>query len=60
MLIGGKSVQPKMDEVFSDQCKQAKSLVKKHSKIPDLGEYIPQAFPKGMIDTTKYLLELDI
>lgn len=53
-------VSLKIDENFQSQCKLAKGLIKKFGKIPDLGDYIPQLFPEGTIDTSKYLLELDL
>ncbi len=62
-LISGKvptnkSVQLKIDEQFIEQCKLAKSVIKRYSKIPDLGDYIPQTFPEKMVDTSKFLVEL--
>ena len=47
-----------IDETFVEECKRANRLVKKFTKIVDLGEYIPQTLPEKMVDTTKYLVEL--
>jgi hypothetical protein len=55
-----KNVSFTIDKEFLDQCKQARIFIKKCSRIPDLGIYIPQTFPERMVDTTKYLIELDI
>ena len=46
------------DELI-EECRQAQSLIKKWKKIPDLGKYIPQLYPEKMIDTSKYLIELN-
>ena len=51
-------VQLKIDTFLIQQCQEAYSLIKQHSKIPDLGEFVLQTTPEGTIDTTKYIIEL--
>lgn len=51
-------VQLKIDKIMIEQCKEANSLIKQYSKIPDFGEFLPQRIPEGVIDTTKYIIEL--
>lgn len=41
-----------------DKCHQAKAIIKQYSKIPDLGEFIPQTTPERMPDTSKFIVEL--
>lgn len=48
----------KLSQDFLDKCYQAKKIIKQHSKIPDLGEFIPQIVPKRTPDTSKFLVEL--
>lgn len=55
-----KQLQFKFDEEMLAQCQQAKTYIKKHTKIPDLGEYLPQDFPEKGVDNSKYLLELSV
>lgn len=55
-----KRVKLTVDEDFLEQCNKAKNVIKHAKKIPDLGDYIPQAKPQKMMDTSKFLLELDV
>ncbi len=41
-----------------NQCHEAKRLIKKCCKIPDLGDYIPELYPERKSDTSKFLIEL--
>lgn len=54
-----KNVSLIIDETFLEQCKLARSYVKKYTKILDLGTFMPQIYPEKMVDTTKYLIELN-
>lgn len=54
----GVRVTYQITETVIDKCMQAKKCIKKYSKIPDLGEFIPQMYPGKMIDTSKYLVQL--
>jgi len=56
--INNTRVQLKIDETLIQQCKEANSLIKQYSKIPDFGEFLPQTLPEIVIDTTKYIIEL--
>lgn len=53
-----KKVELIVNEDFIAQCKKANALIVRWAKIPDLGEFIPQALPERMVDTSKYILEL--
>lgn len=41
-----------------DMCHKAGSLVERASKLPDLGDYVPQRLPGCTINTTKYIVRL--
>ena len=49
----------KVTDEFIEKCRRAKQKIKKYSRIPDLGEFIPQMYPEKMVDTSKFLLELE-
>jgi hypothetical protein len=53
-------VSLKITEDLITKCQHAKRLIKKWDKIPDLGEYIPQINPEKRIDTSKFLIELNV
>lgn len=40
------------------QCSEARDVIKRWTKIPDLGTFLPQPVPERQVDTSKYLLEL--
>jgi hypothetical protein len=50
----------RIDEHIISQCEEARALIKRCNQLPDLGEFIPQSQPMPMIDTTKYIVELDV
>ena len=41
-----------------NKCVEARALIKKWHKIPDLGEFVPQRQPDRGVDTSKFLIEL--
>ncbi|MDA7484379.1 hypothetical protein N9A56_03535 [Planktomarina temperata] len=47
-------------EELHNKAQTAKKLMKKLEVVPDLQDYIPQRYPRGSIDTTKYIIELDV
>lgn len=47
-----------ISEEIKRQCKEACDIIKRYTKIPDLGTFLPQVRPERMVDTSKYLLEL--
>ena len=53
-------VEMTVDQDLIDQCAAAEALVVKCQKIPCLGDYIVPRQPEKMVDTAKYLLELNV
>lgn len=47
-----------VSEVLIASCKRARKLIRVVCRVPDLGQFIPQAMPEKMVDTSKYLVEL--
>ncbi|NNJ45157.1 MAG: hypothetical protein HKP62_03980 [Sulfurovum sp.] len=45
---------------FIDKCLLSKKLIKQFVKTPDLGEFLPQSIPEKVVDTSKYLVELEL
>jgi len=43
-----------------DKCFEAKKYIKKYKTLPDLGEFIPQPTPERMIDSSKFIIELNM
>lgn len=54
----GMQVRLPVTQALVDRCFQAKGLISKCEMIPDLGEFIPQRFPRPMVDTSKYIVTL--
>lgn len=55
----GTRVTLVVNQEFIAKCIKAKKLIRKYAVLPDLGEFIPQQHPKKMIDTSKFIVELD-
>lgn len=53
------NVSLKVSAEFLEQCNEAKSRVKRFTKIPDLGDYISQTLPNTLPDVSKFLVELN-
>jgi len=47
-----------MTEQLLDKCRSAKARIEGYCQLPDLGLYMPQAYPRKTGDTTKYLVKL--
>lgn len=63
--IFAKTASPKytrvtlsLDEELHRRCRHARSKIVQATRLPDLGDYMPQLYPDKMFDTTKYLVEL--
>ncbi|WP_139240770.1 hypothetical protein [Geitlerinema sp. PCC 9228] len=54
----GVRISLTINQELIDKCYQAKSLIKKCSKIPELGDFIPQPYPGKTVNSSKYLIEL--
>jgi hypothetical protein len=48
------------DEALLERCREARRRIRRCEKIPDLGDFLPQVAPDRTVNTTKYLLELDL
>jgi hypothetical protein len=53
-----KKLTLKLTTELLKSCSIAKDKIKRVQKIPDFGEFIPQALPEKMNDQSKYLVEL--
>ncbi len=47
-----------ISEDLLTHCRAANELIKRVSKLPDFGDYIPLTIPTPMNDMTKYIIEL--
>lgn len=57
--VVGTSVRLVITQELIEKCFMAKKRIKKYDVLPNLGEFIPQPHPVRMVDTSKFLVELD-
>lgn len=46
-------------QALIDKCQKARRQISKCERLPDLGEFLPQARPETVVDSGKYLVELE-
>lgn len=56
---GGTRVTLVITQELIEKCLDAKKLIRKYKVLPNLGEFIPQRFPERIVDTSKFIVELD-
>ena len=57
--VEGIRVTLKITQELIDKCLEAKKLIRKYDVIPNLGDFVPQSRPERMVDTSKFLIELN-
>jgi len=56
---GGTRLTLVIAQELIEKCLDTKKLIRKYKMLPNLGEFIPQRYPERIVDTSKFIVELN-